>query len=326
MSNCVFGVDIGGTSVKIGVFSPEAKLLDKWEIPTRKADEGAHILSDVAASIHEYIEKRGMSSDVITGVGLDVPGPVLADGTVNRCVNLGWGRFHVANALMEEIKTVFNTHRLIEVRAANDANAAALGELYDGAGAGYSSLVMVTLGTGIGGGVIINKQALSGSVGAAGEIGHIKVSHNETEKCGCGKCGCLEQYASATGIVRLAKRHLAMLDESGSLAEGGSVLVGEENLSAKSVMDAAKEGDTLALAVFEEVCAYLGEALSGVCAVVDPEVIVIGGGVSAAGDFLINGIKKYFNASAFHALKDKPILRAKLGNDGGIYGAARLVL
>lgn len=326
MGNCVFGVDVGGTSVKIGIFSPDAKLLDKWEIPTRRANEGAHILNDVAVSIREYVEKAGMSSDEITGIGLDVPGPVLADGTVNCCVNLGWGRFHVANALTEELKTVFQTHRLIEVKAANDGNAAALGELFNGAGTGYSSLVMVTLGTGIGGGIVIDKQAIAGSVGAAGEIGHIQVNPAETEKCNCGKCGCLEQYASATGIVRAAKRHLAELDESGSLAEGASVLLGDKNLSAKTVLDAAKEGDILALAVYEEVCSYLGRALAGICAVVDPEIVVIGGGVSAAGDFLISGIKKYFNASAFHALKDKPILKAKLGNDGGIYGAARLVL
>ena len=326
MKNCVFGVDIGGTSVKIGCFTSDVQLLDKWEIPTRRAEEGAYILSDVAVSVREYADQHGLTGDEITGIGLDVPGPVLADGIVNRSVNLGWGRFNVAGALAEEIKKAFQTHRLIEVKVANDANAAALGELFDGAGKGYSSLVMVTLGTGIGGGVVIDKQALAGSVGAAGEIGHIKVNGEETEKCGCGKCGCLEQYASATGIVRLAKRHLAEIDESGSFAEGASALTGEENLSAKTVMDAAKKGDTIALAVYEEVCKYLGEALSGVCAVVDPQVVVIGGGVSAAGDFLISGIKKYFNASAFHALKDKPILRAKLGNDGGIYGAVRLVL
>jgi len=192
------GVDIGGTTVKIGIFKSEGELLKKWEIPTDKNENGTHILGDIAESIEKVLKEENISKDDVHGIGMGVPGPVKADGTVVKCVNLGWGIFNVEQALESIIG--------LKVKAANDANIAALGESWQGGGKGYDSMVMVTLGTGVGGGVIIDGKILAGINGAAGEIGHIKVSDEETEECGCGKKGCLEQYASATGVVRCAKK------------------------------------------------------------------------------------------------------------------------
>jgi glucokinase len=311
MGSICFGIDIGGTSVKLGLFTQEGELLDNWEIPTRKEDKGSFILQDVAASVEGKIKEKSLNKEDIVGIGIGVPGPVTEDGTVIQCVNLGWGIFNVA----KEMKALTG----LETKVGNDANVAALGEMWQGGGKGYKNLIMVTLGTGVGGGVILDGNILTGSNGAAGEIGHITVSYDETESCNCTKHGCLEQFASATGIVKEAKRILEKSEEA-------SVLRNVPALSAKAIFDAAKEGDALALRSVDQLGRYLGIALSHVSAVVDPQAFVIGGGVSKAGDMLTEVIKKHYEQHVMLALKGKVFKLALLGNDAGIYGSAKLIL
>ena len=311
MSKYVFGVDIGGTTVKIGLFSVDGELLDKWEITTRTDDGGAYILSDIAASVEAKLTEKGISKDDVKGVGMGVPGPVKEDGTVIKCVNLGWGIFNAA----EELSSIIG----LPVKVGNDANMAALGEYWQGGGKGYNSVVMVTLGTGVGGGIILDGKMVSGVNGAGGEIGHMTIDLNENDVCNCGKKGCLEQYASATGIVRLANRALQTCDKPSKLRE-------VKYISAKEIFDAAKNGDDLALDLVEEHGRRLGLALSNVAEVVDPEVFVIGGGVSRAGDILINATRKYYQEFAFHACKNTKFELATLGNDAGMYGGAASAL
>ena len=311
MAKYVFGVDIGGTTVKIGLFSIEGELLDKWEITTRTDDGGAYILSDIAASIDNKLTEKEITKEDVKGVGMGVPGPVKEDGTVIKCVNLGWGIFNAANELSELTG--------LPVKVGNDANMAALGEYWQGGGKEYDNVVMVTLGTGVGGGIILNGKMLAGVNGAGGEIGHMTIDLNEQDACNCGKKGCLEQYASATGIVRLANRALQATDKPSRLRE-------VKYISAKEIFDAAKNGDDLALDLIEEHGRRLGYALANVACVVDPEVFVIGGGVSKAGDILITTTKKFFLEYAFHACRNTEFKLATLGNDAGMYGGAASVL
>ena len=312
MSDYLYGVDVGGTSVKIGLFETDGTLLEKREIPTRRENKGEAVIGDIAEALQGLMAERGDELSSLSGIGIDVPGPILPGGIVNRCVNIGWGIKNVSQELSELMGGV-------RVEVLNDANAAALGEYWKGAGQGYHSLVMVTLGTGIGGGIVIDGRVIAGAHGAGGEIGHILVNNDEPELCNCGKAGCLEQYASATGIVRLAGRHLA--------AHGtASTLRTMPELTAKDIVNAARGGDELAGTVLEEVCLYLGEGLARVAGVVDPEVIVIGGGVSAAGEYLLEKIRTYFVPAAFHACRDTRFVLATLGNDAGIYGSAKMVL
>lgn len=304
----VFGVDIGGTTVKIGLFDVEGNVLDKWEIPTRTENEGEEILPDVADSIREKMKQ--MDKEAIAGIGVGAPGPIDADGVVHRAVNLGWKTFNVK----ETLEALIN----LPVRAGNDANVAALGEMWMGGGKGYKDLVVVTLGTGVGGGIIVDGRMVSGSTGAAGEIGHIHVDDTETDVCNCGNKGCLEQFASATGITRLANKKLASTDMDSVLRSG--------ELSAKTVFDAVKARDPLAMEVAEQFGKYLGDALAAVAGVVNPEAFVIGGGVSKAGEVLIDYIRPHYEKSVFQGSREVKFALATLGNDAGIYGAAKLVL
>jgi glucokinase len=267
MAKYVFGVDVGGTTVKMGLFTVEGELLDKWEIKTRTEDGGKNVLPDIADSIKEVIESKKLAKEDVEGVGIGVPGPVKEDGTVLKCVNLGWGILNVEDELEKLVG--------YPVKAGNDANVAALGEMWQGGGKGHSNLVMVTLGTGVGGGIILNGKMLFGVNGAGGEIGHICVDDSETETCGCGNKGCLEQYTSATGVVRLAGRAMAASDKKSTLRE-------LEAVTAKDVFDAAKAGDELALEIVDTQARILGRALAQIACVVDPEIFVIGGGVSNA--------------------------------------------
>lgn len=300
------GVDVGGTTVKMGLFSDTGELLEKWEIKTRKENNGENILPDVVESIEEKRAERGGN---IKGIGVGIPGPVTDDGVILKCANLGWDVFSVKN-------TVAGLTGVGNVKVGNDANVAALGEMWKGGGRGYDSIVMVTLGTGVGGGIIHKGKILTGSKGAGGEIGHTKVEINEMEVCGCGNKGCLEQYASATGIVRLAKKYM----------KADSCLAGRDKISAKMIFDGAKAGDAYCQETVERFGRYLGIALSNVAHVVDPEAFVIGGGVSRAGEIILNVVEKYYNENAMFALKDKEFRLAELGNDAGIYGAVRMVL
>ena len=310
MKKYIFGVDLGGTTVKMGLFLSSGELLHTWEIPTRTEKGGKYILGDIADSVIETLREREISKDDVEGIGIGVPGPVGADGTVFKCVNLGWGVFNVADRLQELTG--------LKVKAGNDANVAARGEMWQGGGKGCHSIVMITLGTGIGGGIILNGEILSGTNGAAGEVGHIPVWDDETEMCGCGKRGCLEQYGSATGIVRVAKRYLKAHDEP-------SILRQYDDFTAKEVCDAAKENDAIAIEILDLVGKTLGKALACISCVVNTEAFVIGGGVSRAGSVLLDPIEKYFKEYAFHASRDTEFKLATLGNNAGIYGGAKMI-
>ncbi len=311
MGKICFGVDLGGTTVKMGVFTETGSLLEDWEIPTRKQDNGSHILEDIGKSINDKVKVDSIDREDVVGVGLGVPGPVTPTGVVKGCVNLGWGDTPVEEILKDI--TGFT------VKAANDANVAALGELWQGGGKGFSSLVMVTLGTGVGGGIVIDEKIITGANGAAGEIGHMPVVYDETESCNCGKKGCLEQVASATGIVKEAKKILMKETTESTLRT-------LENITAKDVFDHAKQGDQIAILTCERLGEYLGIALGHIACVVDPDIFIVGGGVSKAGDFLIEVIQKYYMKKTYHGCKNTPIKLATLGNSAGIYGAAKLVL
>lgn len=305
-----FGVDLGGTTVKMGLLTVDGEILEKWEIPTRKEEKGSMILPDIADAILKKIEERGMDKEDIAGIGIGVPGPVDAEGVIYKAANLGWDVFNVAKTL-EGLAG-------LPVKAGNDANVAALGEMWKGGGAGHKNLVAVTLGTGVGGGIIINGEILTGATGAGGEIGHIHMNDDEVDACGCGNKGCLEQYASATGVVKLAKKHLASSNQASVLREG--------EVSAKTVFDAVKAGDSLAKEIAEEFGMYLGKGLAAIAGVVNPEIFVIGGGVSKAGPVLLDYIKKYYVEYVFHGSKNAEFALATLGNDAGMYGAAKLII
>ena len=264
MMKYCFGVDVGGTTVKLGLFTVEGELLDKWEIKTYTENEGERILPDVAEAIKGKIAEKLLKAEEICGIGVGVPAPVDKNGAIERAANVGW----MAKEIKKELEELTGFPCVI----GNDANVAALGEMWKGAGEGEKDLIMVTLGTGVGGGIIIDGHAVVGAHGAGGEIGHITVRDDETEACGCGRKGCLEQYASATGLV------------------------------------------------------HLGQALVNLAATVDPAVFVIGGGVSKAGDILLETVRKYFYDHAFYGNQKTKITLATLGNDAGIYGAAKQVL
>ena len=272
-----FGVDVGGTTCKIGFFENSGNMLDKWEIKTNTENHGASILDDIVASLESKLADAGISKDEVEGVGIGVP-----------------------------------------VKVGNDANVAALGEMWKGGGQGCQNGVMVTLGTGVGGGIIINGSIVGGVHGAGGEIGHMKVSETETETCGCGKRGCLEQYASATGIVRLTKQRLAADDAKTSLRSLPEV-------TAKDVFDAAKAGDAVAQELVEEVGRILGGALGSIAVVIDPEMFVIGGGVSRAGQILLDAVQKHFKERVFKSCQETKFVLASLGNDAGMYGCAKMI-
>ncbi|MBE5889274.1 MAG: ROK family glucokinase [Lachnospiraceae bacterium] len=306
-----FGVDIGGTTIKMGFFETNGNLLDKWEIKTDTSNNGENILYDVAKAVDNKLAQEAISKDEVQGIGIGVPGPVRGDGTVNRCVNLGWGVINVA----EKLSSLTG----INVKVGNDANVAALGEMWQGGAKGCKDVVMVTLGTGVGGGIIVDGKIVAGFHGAGGEIGHITVNPDEIEACNCGKYGCLEQYTSATGIVRMAKRKLAKSSDETTLRS-------LENITAKDIFDAAKAGDELAKELVDELGEILGSTLSNMACVVNPEAIVIGGGVSKAGAILIDTIKEHFQENAFHACRETRFELATLGNDAGIYGCMCMIL
>lgn len=311
MKTYCFGIDVGGTSVKCGLFHTDGTLVEKWEIPTRTENNGQNILPDVAETINAKLAEKNIDKADVEGVGIGIPGPINSRGEAACAVNLYWGFTPVAQILGDLTG--------LKAQAGNDANVAALGEAWKGAAAGAQNIIMITLGTGVGGGIIINGKILAGSHGAGGEIGHALVVRGEEEKCNCGNHGCLEQYASATGIVRVAGRVLAASEDDSTLRE-------LQNITAKDVLDAFKAGDAVAVRIMEYVGDLLGGAIAGFTTVVDPEAIVIGGGVSKAGQPLIDCIEKYYQRYAFSSCKETPTVLATLGNDAGIYGAAKMVL
>ncbi len=311
MEKYCFGIDVGGTTVKCGLFETDGTLLDKWEIPTRTEEGGSQILPDIGKTIRAKMEEKGISAGDVAGVGVGVPGPVRGN-KLPYAVNLHWGAM--------DIGEVLGTITGLRIKAGNDANVAALGEMWKGGAEGRDNVIVVTLGTGVGGGIIVDGHIVEGAHGAGGEIGHAHVEDNIHDACGCGNCGCLEQVASATGIVRLAKEELVNKDSSEATE------LKAEEIDARIVFDAYKNGDSVAERVVNRFAKYLGTTLAAYSCVVDPEVIVLGGGVSKAGDPLVEIVEKYYKDAAFPACKETPIVLAKLGNDAGIYGAARLVL
>lgn len=314
MSQYIYGIDIGGTTVKMGLFDGEGNMLDKWEIVTRKENQGQQILPDIAEAIAAKNSEKSISTEEILGIGMGVPGPITEDGRVLKCANLGWGIFSVA----DEVRKLTGVEK---VCVANDANVAALGEQWRGGGRGFDNIVMVTLGTGVGGGIIQYGRILTGSNGAAGEIGHIKVNPEETRVCGCGGRGCLEQYSSATGITRDTLEKLEESDRPSYLRK-----FAREEISGKEIFDAYKEKDELATEVVDKFAKYLGLGLANVAAVVDTQAFVIGGGVSKNGPVVIDVVREEYEKNVMFALKGKEFRLAELGNDAGMYGAVRMVL
>lgn len=312
MAKFIYGVDIGGTSVKMGLFDEDGQVLDKWEIPTRKENSGEEILPDIAKSIQEKNAEKDISSEDVLGIGMGVPGPITEDGRVLKCVNLGWGIFSVA----EKVRKLTGVEK---VKVGNDANVAALGEQWRGGGRGFDSIVMVTLGTGVGGGVVLNGKILTGANGAAGEIGHLPVKAGETRICGCGKKGCLEQYSSATGLMRKARELVEDTDKP-------SMMRDYEQLTGKEIFAAYEAGDALAGEVVGEFAEYLGLGLAQVAQVLDPQAFVIGGGVSKNGPVVTEVIKEKYVKNVMFALKETEFRLAELGNDAGMYGAVKMVL
>ena len=314
MKEYAFGIDLGGTTAKIGLFTTSGALLEKWEVATDTSHAGEHILENLAAAILGKMKEQSIQPEQVEGVGIGVPGPVLDSSIVPIvCANLGgWGERNVSaqlSGLLDGLK----------VLAGNDANVAALGEIWMGAAKGAKNAVMVTLGTGVGGGVVVNGKVIDGVHGAGGEIGHITVNRHETAVCGCGKRGCLEQYSSATGVVRCMKK---LLDEN---PDTPCVLRGTE-FAAKDVFDAARNGDALAAREVDEMSDTLGMALANIASTVDPEAFLVGGGVARAGDVLFTPLNKHFQEYAFKSCRETPIKQASLGNDAGIYGAVRLIV
>ena len=311
MEKQCIGVDIGGTSIKIGSFSENGNLLKKWFIDTKQGSESNQIIPEIAAAIKEYAQDNNIALSEFIGIGLTVPGPVLADGYVEACVNIsGWRNIYPGRELSKLLDGV-------TVSLLNDANAAALGETWQGAAKGCKSMFLMTLGTGVGGGLIYDGKILNGFHGLAGEIGHISFCEDEIDTCNCGAIGCIDQEISATGIVRETKR---LLSTKGIM---GSNLSLEKNFTCEDVFENAKLGDPVAKLVIDHFGKYLGKALTCITLMVDPEIILLGGGISQAGDFLLQIAKSNYEKWERLSVNRAKIMLASLGNDAGIFGAAK---
>lgn len=313
----IIGVDLGGTTIKFAIITRDGEILEKWSIPTDISDEGTHITPSIIRSIKGYMEKNDLKATDFLGIGMGSPGTVnKKKGTVIGAYNLNW-------KTEQPVEEMITGQTGIPLFIDNDANVAALGEKWIGAGNNEPDVVFITLGTGVGGGVITNGELVHGAIGAAGEIGHMTVDKHGY-KCTCGKQGCLETVASATGIVRVAKDGAAAFGQETPLKK--AILDGEK-MNAKKIVDAAKDGDTYGLAVTEEISDYLGLACGNIANLLNPSTIVIGGGVSRAGEFLAERIRKHLAVYAFPTIRESTKIRiAELGNDAGVIGASSLVL
>ncbi|MCM3002473.1 ROK family glucokinase [Priestia koreensis] len=309
------GVDLGGTTIKMAFINYYGEILYKWEVPTDKTENGRKIPIQIAKAVVTKLEEINEPKSRLLGIGIGAPGPVnAANGSIDVAVNLGWKDFPLKDILEVEVN--------LPVVVDNDANIAAIGEMWKGAGEGAKELLAVTLGTGVGGGVIANGQIVHGANGAAGEIGHITSIPEGGSRCNCGKSGCLETISSATGIVRVALEEIANTSTPSVLRD---LYNDEKHFSSKTVFDAVKENDPLALKVVDHVAFHLGLALANIANGLNPEKIVIGGGVSKAGDTLLKPVTAYFNKFAFPRVADGAELTiATLGNDAGVIGGAWL--
>ncbi|HFR3474766.1 TPA: ROK family glucokinase [Streptococcus suis] len=318
MSKKIIGIDLGGTSVKLAILTTEGEIQEKWSIKTNILDDGSHIVPDIIDSIKQRFETHGLTTDDFLGVGMGSPGVVDSEaGTVIGAYNLNW-------KTLQLVKDQFESALGLPFFIDNDANVAALGEQWVGAGNNNPNVVFMTLGTGVGGGVIAAGNLIRGVKGAGGELGHITVDFDEPFACTCGKKGCLETVASATGIVNLSRRYA---DQYAGDAKLKQMIDDGQDVTAKDVFDLAKEGDDLALIVYRHFSEYLGVACANIAAVLNPAYIVLGGGVSAAGEFLLDGVRKVFAENSFPQIKESTqIVLATRGNDAGVLGAASLVL
>lgn len=304
-----FGVDIYGTCTKIGCFDEIGNLIQKWKIPTPMQRDGNMILPAIAEEIERYLALNYIFEDDVIGIGVGIPGPVNSSGTVNKCVNFGWGFFNINRALSGLTG--------LKVTSGNVANLAALGECWKGNGS--LNMVFVALNTGLGGAVVCDGFVVHGSQGGGGEIGHIIINKTEKEPCTCGRRGCVEQYCSPIGILRLAKRHL-----SSTLAP--SSLRRRPLTDYKQVLSAAASGDKVAKEIMNQFYDHMGHFLSVVCCVTNPETILLGGEFSNMGSSLIEGISRYFNKYVFHANQNVRFDYPRLGTDSCIYGAFKMLL
>lgn len=312
----LIGIDLGGTTIKFAILTLDGEIQQKWTIPTNIQNKGQSIIPDIIESLRQRIGLYGFSAKDFLGMGMGSPGSVdRKKGTVIGAYNINWDTLQ---PVKEQIEAGLGIPFFID----NDANAAALGERWKGAGENGDDVVFVTLGTGVGGGVVANGHLIHGNMGTAGEIGHINVDPNG-HQCTCGNHGCLETVASATGIIRLAKD---MSEEFSGESELKQLMDDGQEVTAKTVFDQAKIGDKFALMVLDKFYYYLGLACGNIANILNPELIVIGGGVSAAGEMLINGVEKYFHRFAFPQVKSNTKIKlAQLGNDAGVIGAASLV-
>ncbi|WP_258833469.1 ROK family glucokinase [Peribacillus frigoritolerans] len=310
------GADIGGTTIKMAFINQNGEIIYKWEIPTNINEKGKNIPKEMAKSIDQTLSELGQEKQKLIGIGVGAPGPVnLGNGSIDVAVNLGWNNF--------PLKDLLEMGTSLPVIVDNDANAAAIGEMWKGAGQGSKDLLCITLGTGVGGGIISNGQIVHGINGAGGEIGHITSLVEDGAPCNCGKTGCIETIASATGIVRLAIEELSFTETPSRLRDFYNE---HQILSSELVFEVANEGDELANRVIGKVTLYLGLALAHLANGLNPEKIIIGGGVSKAGDALLVPLKEQFTRFAFpRVLQGVELGNATLGNDAGIMGGAWLV-
>lgn len=318
MSKFIIAIDLGGTSAKMGVLNDNAEIIDRWSVETDISQEGTLIVPNIIQSIHGFLNRENISIDDIKGIGLGTPGTINhEEGTVVSAYNLNWRTVqHVRDQFQEAFPVPFFMD--------NDANVAALGEQWQGAGEQADNVVMVTLGTGVGGGVVIDGQLVHGINQAAGEIGHMTIEFHDPIDCTCGKKGCLETVASATGAVNLATKHIN--DFSGQSELKSMVERGDE-VSAYSIFQKAEEEqDEYALYIVDLYVDYLGRALSHIANTLNPANIIIGGGVSGSGEFLRSRVEKYFKEYSFSQIREtSKVVIAKLGNDAGMFGAAQIV-
>ena len=326
-----FGIDIGATTAKLGLFQLKSNspaisgtnpdqnhsctLLEHTTVETEGMTDPDELFPHLGLSMHVMLKSHGLSPENLAGVGIGVPGAVTDHSTVNQCVNLGWGVTDIGRSF-QMITGISN------IKVENDANLAALGEMWQGGGQGSFSQVFVSIGTGVGAGIVYDGKIINGAHGAAGEIGHLKVFDGWGEKCSCGGTGCLEQRVASAGIVRRAMELLKEYPQSSDILRR----MAYDRLTAKDVFDAARDGDRLAAQVRKETGFYIGKALSYVSCVYDPEVYVIGGGISLAGEPLLKEIEEGFRQNAFHASVDTRFTLAQLGGLAGMYGAAKVVL
>ena len=308
------GVDVGGTGIQIGVVNNKFKIIRESSIPTRTDLPFEDQLRQIAVCIDSTVREAGFSLNDIESVGIGIPGIASAKtGEIIKCTNMGW--YHMP------FRDVFIRYLNKPVHIDNDANVAALAESVAGVSAGTSSSVFITIGTGIGSGIIINGRIWSGAHHIGGELGHVIFDLGGVP-CTCGNSGCLERYCSATALIRMAREAVSGRPDSLIIR---SVNMDPDKIEAKTVFDAARAGDPLAVSVYQQYIDNLAQAIGSVVNLLDPEVIVLGGGVSKAGSFLLDPLaREYPKYVLFNDQPLPPLKLAVLGSDAGIIGAAML--